>query len=156
MKLIKHFIFLLLASGAITGCSVHNANEETIAIKAFNNQYVTVPGDTSCIKLVANRPDVGEWETFTISHLEGNTITIKANTNCYVCANYVAGDFLTADKRNASTWETFTLKDLGNNQVAIKASNGKYVSADQNLGYLLIANKEKAGEWEKFTLVKNP
>ncbi|MBI5217698.1 MAG: hypothetical protein HY958_02050 [Bacteroidia bacterium] len=109
MKLIKYFIFLLLASGAITGCSVHNANEETVAIKAFNNQFVTVPGDTSGIKLVANKPDVGEWETFTIGHLEGNTIIIKANTNCYVSADYVAGGFLYADKRNASEWEKFTL-----------------------------------------------
>lgn len=157
MKLIKISFLPVLLSVVIAGCSVNKKNEDVVGIKAFNNLYVTVPGDTNGLKLIASKKEVGDWEKFILIHsTDGKTVSLKANSNCFVCANYVGGSFLTADKRNASSWETFTFEDLGNNQIAIKTSNGLYVSADQKLGGLLIANRDKPSDWEKFTIVKNP
>lgn len=121
-----------------------------ISLQASNGQYVCAEGGGGQ-KLVANRDEVGPWETFTLTNLGDGKVALQAANGQYVCAEGGGGQLVVANRDALGSWETFTLTDLGNDKVALQASNGQYVCAIGGGGQDLIANRDALGPWETFT-----
>jgi hypothetical protein len=133
--------------------SVKNSNEKKVNIKAnASGKFVCSDGHQNQ-KLVGDRDNAAEWESFTLIKKGGDKIALKAYNGKYVCADLKKDGILIADREAVEEWESFTMITEKDNKVAFKASNNKYVSCDQKLKGELIANRDTVGDWELFTVI---
>ena len=132
---------------------------DSIALRAFNGAFVCADlsdrGEMTNA-LIANRNQVGPWETFVLVDLGKGQVALRAANGKYVCADQERGDVLFADRDERGEWETFELLSLADDVKVLRASNGKYVCADlaapgENAG-LMVANRTEAKEWESFKI----
>lgn len=101
--------------------------------------------------LIANRQKAGEWETFDLIVLHGDTVALKSHANGrYICAENGA---LIANRLEIGAHETFRMTNLGTGKIALTAANGKFVCAENNGNADLIANRSAIGAWETFDLI---
>jgi hypothetical protein len=90
-----------------------------VAIRAANGQYVCAEGGgylegEGTGKLMANRDQIGDWETFKMEWKTppgdtefGATFTLMAQKFVYVCAESGGGGDVVANRDQAGPWETF-------------------------------------------------
>jgi hypothetical protein len=123
-----------------------------INLKASNGKFVCADMKNGN-KLVGDRNEAKEWETFTLIDLGNKKVNLKASYNKFVSADKPSGDVLIANRDNAKEWETFEMIDMGNNKVSFKAYNGKFVSCDQANKNNLFANRDNPKEWETFEII---
>ncbi|MDJ0718119.1 MAG: beta-1,3-glucanase family protein, partial [Prochloraceae cyanobacterium] len=126
---------------------------ERIALKADNEQYVSADLNQGG-RLVANRNQISDWESFDLIKLDGNKIGLRADNGQYVSADFNEGGKLVANRDEIEGWETFELIKLDGNKFGLRAANQKYVSADLNQGGILVANRNQISDWESFELIE--
>lgn len=124
-----------------------------VALRAYNGQYVSAEGGGGA-EVVANRDEVGEWETFELIELEGTKIALRAYNGQYISAEGGGGGEVVANRDEIGEWETFDLVELGDNKIALRVYNGQYISAEGGGGAEVVANRDEVGEWETFELIK--
>ena len=140
-------IVLTLTEWSPTG----STTSQRIALKANNGQYVSADLNQGG-KLVANRNEISNWETFELIDQGGNKIGLRADNGQYVSADLNQGGQLFANRDQISDWETFELIKLDGNKIGLRADNKQYVSADSNQGGYLIANRNDIDEWATFSV----
>ena len=141
---------------------------DKIHIQVFNKRYVCSEGGGGG-RMVADRDQALDWETFTIIKADGTTgainhqdnIRLQAFNKQYVCAEGGGGGKLVTYDQEP-TWEIFTiLKTDGttgeiNHQdnIHLQASNKRYVCAEGGGGGRMVADRLQALGWETFTIIK--
>jgi hypothetical protein len=81
--------FLIMFSGALQAC-----NGLYVCAEDKGNGY-----------LIANRPHIGEWETFDFIPLPGGTVALRSHANGkFVCADPTGPQPLRADRMAAKGW----------------------------------------------------
>lgn len=100
-------------------------------------------------EVVANRPALGPWETWTINILDNSHVSIQASTGHYLCAE--PNGTVVANRTKLGEWERWTvlLRDQG--RVSFQSAHGKFLCAEGGGGGLVVANRPAAGPWESFT-----
>jgi len=90
-----------------------------VAIRAANGQYLCAEGggsvgDDEGGKLMANRDQIGAWETFKMEWVTrpgdneyGYPLTLMSQLFSYVCAEGGGGGEVAANRSVAGPWETF-------------------------------------------------
>ena len=129
--------------------------EHKVALKAWNENYVSADLYDYPDKLMAVADHIGLKEKLGIIDLGDNKVAFKASNGKYVSADLKAHPKeLVAVADEIGSKEKFELIDLGDNKVAFKASNGKYVSADlKAYPKELVAVADEIGSKEKFELI---
>ncbi len=136
-----------------------NTMSDPVSIRAFNGAIVCADlsdhGDLTDA-LIANRNQVGPWETFELVDLGKGEVALRAANGKYVCADRERGNVLYANRDAVGEWETFELLTLADDVKVLRASDGSYVCADleatNDHAGLLIANRAEAKEWESFKI----
>jgi len=77
-----------------------------ISLRAYNGQYVCAEGGGGG-EVVANRHEIGVWETFELIDLENNKVALRAHNGQYVCAEGGGGGEVVANRNRIGVWETF-------------------------------------------------
>lgn len=120
---------------------------------AANNKLVCAENQGQAA-LIANRTQVGPWETFEACVVGSNRIALRSlANNKYVCAENAGSAPLIANRDQIGTWETFELHYVDGNRVALKSmSNQRYVRAEGAGAKPLIASGTSVGTAETFDL----
>jgi hypothetical protein len=80
----------------------------------------------------ANRPQVGDWETWTVVDNNDGTVSFKSFNGNYLSAEQGGGVALYANRTTIGNWEKFYLVNLPDGRVALKTHDkGKFVSVQQ-------------------------
>jgi hypothetical protein len=82
----------------------------------------------------ANRPQVGDWETWTLIDNNDGTVSFKSFNGNYLSAQQGGGDgsAVYVNRTAIGTWEKFFLISLPDGRVALKTHDkGKFVSVQQ-------------------------
>ena len=118
---------------------------------AANQKYICADIGNKDL-LFANRNNVSTWETFTLFHLQNDTVVICSDEGKFLSAELATNTEITANRSNIGPWEIFTLVKIDKNFVAFKAFNGKYVSLDEKTQQLF-ANAKSIDKNERFKLI---
>lgn len=124
-----------------------------IAMKSYNGKYVCAEGGGGR-ELVANRTQLGPWETFQASFVDpwNNLVTLKTwDGSCYVGAS-ADGRVYSVHAQSPGPEMTFKLEPRGGRQMSLKSSSGKYVCAEDGGGRELVANRGHCSIWETFEI----
>lgn len=146
------FVFvmvLLIFSKTIYGKS---SSDRKVALQAYNGQYLCAENG-GADQLVANREDIGEWETFILVDLGKGLVALRGNNGDYVS---VYGDEkkVYVDNNQINKWNTFQLITMDNNKIALKTHNKKYLCAENGGGREVVADRTQVGDWESFKLIE--
>lgn len=82
----------------------------------------------------ANRPQVGDWETWTFVDNNDGTISFRSFNGNYLSAQQGGGDGMAVyvNRTTIGTWEKFILVNLSDGKIALKTHDkGKFVSVQQ-------------------------
>jgi pimeloyl-ACP methyl ester carboxylesterase len=143
-----------------------SASGVAISLRADNGQYMVAEGGGGGI-VNANRSQIGPWETFVLTDLnggnlmDGDAVAFATSSGHYLQAVWGGGDTMLAAGGYAGPWETFTLVDLDHpggtvrswDAVALRSSTGHYVVAELGGGDVVNANRTWIGPWETFRIV---
>ncbi|WP_420120753.1 metallophosphoesterase [Nakamurella sp.] len=127
----------------------------TVGIRAIANDQIVTAELAGAYPLIANRPAIGPWETFTLRRLDGgNDVALFSAANQqFVCADGSGSLPLIANRPSVGPWETFDLIDNGDGTVSFRShANGLFVTAESAGRDPLVANRTAVGPWEKFVL----
>ncbi len=80
---------------------------EKIALKACNGKYVCAE-NAGKAAFIANRENVGAWETFKVVPLKGNQFALQTCNGKYVCAERKRTNSLIAIRDNFDAWRALT------------------------------------------------
>lgn len=125
--------------------------EQKIFLTAANLRNVSCEIGTTT-ELTASRYSVDAWEKFSLIHLGGNKVALKADNDKYVCADREQNWKLLANRVSVGNWETFELIYTGNGNIVLKADNKKYVTIEKDTPNILIAKSDKITKSEQFRL----
>ncbi|HTA61962.1 MAG TPA: hypothetical protein VK835_05880 [Bacteroidia bacterium] len=152
MKTKISVVFISLLFLMSCGSSEQPKNEtpesNKMILKAYNNMYVVVYGDTA---VTANQPDAAKAEVFEKIDQGNGKWALKTSSGKFLTDEASKDHFVLATKTQVGATEQFEIINLENSQINIKASTGKAISADLYLGHKLIANRDQASGWETFT-----
>lgn len=132
--------------------ALEGAHGVKVALKSFYGAFVTAELNTDG-ELIANRPDVGDWEIFELLRLPDGKIAFRACNGNFVGVKLNEHCQLVADRSDIQGWEAFTLHPMSEGKFAIQAFNRLFVSADFTRNGELVANCPKAQGWEAFGLL---
>ena len=76
------------------------------------------------------------------------TITLRAKSGHYLCAESGGGTYVVADRIEAGPWEQWTVHAEDDGRYSLQASNGLYLTAE--LDGSVVVRSEVASEWERF------
>jgi hypothetical protein len=80
----------------------------------------------------ANRPQVGQWETWTLVSNNDGTVSFQSFNGNYLSAQMGGGTACYANRTAIGDWEKFYLVYLPNGKVALKTHDtGQFVSVMQ-------------------------
>lgn len=122
-----------------------------IALIATNGSYVCAEGGGGSY-LIANRPDLGEWETFNLIPV-GSGFALQASNGKYVCAVAGGGGSVVVDRPGIGPWETFQIVDLGNDNIALSTARPFFLCAESGGAARLVADRDTIRSWETFRRV---
>lgn len=123
--------------------------EQNVSLIAANGKYVCADENRW---LIANRENVGEWETFKLVSLEKGQCALLSHENYFLSSDIADWNKAVANREKISDWEKFKLIDLGDGFFAFKANNNnKYLSLDDKTQQLFTWS-ETLGKNEKFKL----
>ena len=122
-----------------------------VSLKAHHGFYLCSDLGTPDVRLVADRPGAGAWETFDVEAAGGPRVHLRAGNGSYVTAEEGGGRELVANRSSAPrAWEQFELVPAGNDGVALKTTHGLFVTVDGASGAVR-ATASSAGAAETFT-----
>jgi hypothetical protein len=101
--------------------------------------------------VVANRGEAQGWETFNMSRIDADTITLQASNGQYVCAEKGGGSVVAANRGEAQQWERFRIFVDHNGLISLQCNNGQFLCAEPH--GVLLANRNDAREWESFRVI---
>jgi hypothetical protein len=111
--------------------------------------------------ILADRGQLGPWETFTILELEDSDngvnqtlIAVQAHTGRYVSAHAGGGSWLLANRHEIRDWELFTMSAPPGNpdRRVFKALGGHLWCAERGGGSWVTCSRIDIGPWEQFEL----
>lgn len=106
--------------------------------------------------VVADRNQVGPWETFHLGQLgEGNKVALLSHMGCF-SAQQGGGQGVYANRPWVKEWETWTLIDNNDGTVSFQTIGGHFLCAENGGDSVCQANRVSIGNWEKFILVNLP
>ena len=80
----------------------------------------------------ANRPQVGDWETWTLIDNNDGTVSFESFNGNYLSAQLGGGTALYVNRTTIGTWEKFYLVNLPDGKIALKTHDlGRFVSVMQ-------------------------
>lgn len=123
--------------------------DKVVTLRTRNGHFLCSELSTPDCRLVADRLQVGGWETFELERLSGERVRLRAANGKYVCAEDGGGRELVANRSHAGEWEEFCVVSLDNDLVALKTSRGKFVTVDA--AGSVLANGSSVDEAEKFS-----
>ena len=131
-----------------------------VSLRAPTGHYVCAE-ENGGLAVVANRSELGAWETFTLVDVNGGSLSsgdqirISTSLGYAFCAD--DGGALNASRMMSGDWELFTIPLLSEGsirsgaRVAIRSRNGYFVAEDGG-GGVVNANRARQGPWEAFTI----
>ena len=137
-----------------------------IALKTPNGSYLVAEGGGGR-ELLANRADIGPWETFRLFNRsrpgqapqQGDQLVLQAWNGRFVTAVGGGGGTMRAELAWTEAATLFTIERIAGsgtirsgNQVALRAANGNYVVAEGGGGTTVNANRPLRGPWETFRI----
>ncbi|MDR7855050.1 stalk domain-containing protein [Tissierella sp.] len=144
---------ILLSSLVVFPDSAYGRNnaKNMVAIKTFNGLYLCAEngGDG---QLVADRENIGEWETFEMIDLGKGYIALKGNNGKYVSVSNDGKDVY-VDSSRIDKRQIFQLLKV-DSKVAFRIQNKTYLCAEDGGGGKVVGDRETIGEWETFELIK--
>jgi hypothetical protein len=120
-------------------------HHKRFALRAHTHRYLCAEQDG---RLVCDRSEAREWETFTVIPSSGGRVHIKSHHGKYLCSE---GGRAICNRSEAREWEEWHLVDVGYNQVALKDHRGKFMCVESNGN--IVVNRDHAREWETFHVV---
>jgi hypothetical protein len=129
------------------------------AFMSHNDQFVSAQPDGT---ILADRNQIGPWETFTILVLNDtdddgvNLTAVQAHTGRYLSAHNGGGSWLLANRHEIRDWELFTMTAPPDKPglVAVQALGGHLWCAERGGGSWVTCSRIDIGPWEQFQLVK--
>ena len=121
-------------------------------LKAFNNMYFVVIGDTA---VVANQSDSAKAEVFERIDQGNGKWALKTSTGKFLTDDAEKKHLVLANKTQvgpAEQFEIVKLEEGEGSQINLKAATGKTVCANLYLGYQMIADCDKPSTWEVLTV----
>lgn len=100
-------------------------------------------------EVVANRPALGPWETWTVDKIDAEHVSIQASTGHYLCAEL--DGTVVANRTALGEWERWTVQLHADGRVSFQSAHGKFLCAEGGGGGPVVANRPAAGPWESFT-----
>lgn len=149
-------VIILLSSIMAFPDYVHGRNDsmDMVAIKTFNGKYLCAENGGGST-LIANRDNIGEWETFQLIDLGKGYIAIRSHNGYYISA-YNDGKDVYVNNNKIDKRQTLELIKLDNNKVAFKNYEKTYLCAEDGGGGKIVGDRKKIGSWETFELIKVP
>ncbi len=125
---------------------------QTVALLASNLHYVTAE-NAGASPLVANRTQIGQWETFDVIPLGYYEVVLRSHANsAYIRVDGTRGSQLIADAQTIATATQFELAPDGAGQFLLRLSaTNRYLSSN-NGTQPMTADRSEVGPWEKFYL----
>ncbi|NEP56870.1 MAG: hypothetical protein F6K31_07560 [Symploca sp. SIO2G7] len=124
-----------------------------ISLIAHNGKYVCAEGGGGG-SLIANRDEIGPWETFRLIHLSNKLdrtdaalVALQTHNGHYVRAEDGGGGLVVANGNAIGSWETFELIDVGYNdgvsrfELALRTHKGYYTCVEDGDEGLLVASQ---------------
>lgn len=130
---------------------------QMVALRTHNGSYVCAEGG-GADALVANRPAIGPWETFSFVWTADDRAAIVAINGKYVTeitAFPIAG-VLAAAADAIGPQESFRVIWHPDDRITLQAPSGSYVCAEGGGGGAFVANRPAIGDWEKFWMEVPP
>jgi hypothetical protein len=151
-------IAALLAAETSAGTSVR------MGLRASNGQWVCAEL-TGSRAVVANRNDMGPWETFNLIDLNGghlmsgDRLAIQSADSRFFCAESGGGSTVVANRLSPYAWEEFRLVRAAGpgavtagDTVFVQTDHGQYLRAVNGGGGIVDGQGYGQGAWEAFTV----
>jgi len=128
------------------------------AFQAHNGRYVCADQGRGWA-LIADRQQVGEWETFHVEQGPQGRLAFRSKgSGHFICAdvgeNGQTVPVHARDRNQAGDWETFTVEPFGDGSFGIRAhANNRLLCPDSNIDQNaspVHANRDQRGPWESF------
>lgn len=100
-------------------------------------------------EVVADRPVMKLWETWTVDRLDAEHVSIQASDGHYLCAE-LDGTVI-ANRARLGEWERWKVHVNPDGRVAFESAHGKFLCAESGGGGPVVANRPAIGPWESFT-----
>ena len=145
-------LFMMACGTSEQAKEAEKAESTKIILKAYNNMYVAVYGDTA---VAANQSDEAKAEIFEKIDQGNGKWALKTSTGKFLTDEAGKDHLVLATKTQIGATEQFEIvpTDANNDsQIFLKANTGKTISTDLYLGNKLIANRDAASTWETFTV----
>jgi len=144
-------LLFMMACGTSEKAKEEKPESNKMVLKAYNNMYVAVYGDTA---VAANQSDETKAEVFEKIDQGNGKWALKTSKGKFLTDEAGKDHFVLATKTQVGATEQFEIVPVDGNdsQIFLKANTGKTVSADLYLGHKLIANRDNSSTWETFTV----
>ncbi len=123
-----------------------------IHLQAMNGMYACAD-KTIEDRIIANRGDAYQWETFTLILFDSSKCAIRAYDDRFLCEELGSGEEITATRPTVLGWETFKLVWLDKEHAAFIGVNGKYITVDEK-SFRLFARSTSIGKNETFKVIE--
>jgi len=148
--------------GTVMGSPMEIPRPPKISLMANNGMFV-VSEKGGGNRVLANRKQAREWETFYLVDINGGQLMSgdKIYLKTYLNSYYLSASTgrINATRKAAGSTEMFTIINIRKNgvitngsKIALQSYNGHYIAAEKGGGSVLNANRKKVGSWETFTL----
>jgi hypothetical protein len=144
-------LLFMMACGTSEQAKEEKPESNKMILKAYNNMYVAVYGDTA---VAANQSDAAKAEVFEKIDQGNGKWALKTSTGKFLTDEAGKDHLVLATKTQVGATEQFEIIEANNSdsQIFLKANTGKTISTDLYLGNKLIANRDAASTWETFTV----
>ncbi|HET9648168.1 MAG TPA: beta/gamma crystallin-related protein [Microlunatus sp.] len=123
-----------------------------VALAAQDGHLVCAEGGGG--RLVANRRELGPWETFDLLDLGNAECALRAHDGHFVCAEGGGGREVVADRTQLGPWETFGVEKLSPiSRLALITHDGHFICAEGGGGGEVVADRTQLGPWESFRML---
>jgi hypothetical protein len=131
--------------------TVTAAARREVSFKTAAGRFLCADLSTADARLVADRPQAGPWETFSVESAGGDRIHLRAANGKYVAAEDGGGRELVANRPSAGPWETFTIVEGEGAAVMLKTDNGRFVRVQPGDAGIVTADADSPAAAAAFT-----
>jgi hypothetical protein len=144
-------LLFMMACGTSEQAKEEKPESNKMILKAYNNMYVVVCGDTA---VAAIQSDAAKAEVFEKIDQGNGKWALKTSTGKFLTDEAGKDHLLLATKTQVGATEQFEIVEANNSdsQIFLKANTGKTISTDLYIGNKLIANRDNSSTWETFTV----
>jgi hypothetical protein len=139
-------VLFMMACGTSEQQEAPKQESNKMVLKAYNNMYVIIVGDTA---LIANQPDSTKAEVFEKIDQGNGKWALKTSGGKFITDD---GTKLVANRTEVQAWELFEIIPVEGSQINLKSYTGKIVCVDGGMGARLFSNRDQASTWETLTV----